>query len=441
MQSSKDGKRVCLSRVAAWSVVGLTGFAYLLNYADRQVIFSIFPVLKSELGFSDTQLGLTSAAFLWVYGVCSPLAGHAADRVPKSTLVCLSLMAWSAVTFLTGVARSAPAVLLLRGLMGLTEAFFVPAAVAAIASAHNSATRSLAIGLLFSAQVAGLVVGGWCGGFVTQVCGWRAAFYLLGGVGAIYAIPYYLFLRKTISERGAAPRRLSVRCCSHWMDLLRTPTYVWLCIAFPTYTALLWLLYTWLPTFLFEKFQLSLADAGFTATAYLQVASLAGLICGGVLADRLSRWAKAGRFWVLCGGMMLSSPWAHIVAHSNELRIVKLALMAFGFFGGMFMANLMASALDVVASASRGTAVGLVNCVGTPVSGFAAWAAGALKARIGVANVISGGALTAVIAGLLLTIAVKIYFTEDYERANAKTEATAALGSLDVGTCSGPLHG
>jgi sugar phosphate permease len=81
--------------------------AYFLNYSDRQVVFSIFPILKSELNFTDAQLGLTGSIFLWVYALCSPIAGQIGDRFSKRVLVVTSLILWSGVTAFTGFATSA----------------------------------------------------------------------------------------------------------------------------------------------------------------------------------------------------------------------------------------------------------------------------------------------------------------------------------------------
>jgi MFS transporter, Spinster family, sphingosine-1-phosphate transporter len=435
MGSAGTREHVSPRLAAPWLIVGLTGFAYLLNYADRQVIFSMFPVLKTQLGFTNTQLGLTSAIFLWAYGISSPLAGIAVDRVDKKTLICLSVLAWSAVTLLTGVANSPREILIYRGLIGMSEALFVPAAVAMIAGAHGAETRSSAISLLFSAQVIGLVVGGALGGFVAQAGKWRVAFWALGTMGALYSVPYYWFLKRLFGNNPTTESELR-RKPIRWGQLLRTPTYVSLCVAFPSYTALLWLLYTWLPTFLFEDFNLSLTSAGVIASTYMQTASVAGLICGGIVADRLCRWTKAGRFWVLCSGMILSSPWAHVATHAHQLFVVKLALIIFGVFGGMFMANLMASVVDVVDEVSRGKAVGLVNCIGAPVSGLSAFAVGALKDKIGIANIVTSQAAVAMIAGLLLIVSVKMFFARDHESANQKTAGDINLSSLGMDTGS-----
>ncbi|HTY22677.1 MAG TPA: MFS transporter, partial [Desulfomonilaceae bacterium] len=131
-----------MTRRHAWWLVGFMWVAYLLNYGDRQVAFSIFPLLKTELNFSDTQLGLTGSLFLWVYAICSPIAGQIGDRFSKRTLVVLSLLLWSGVTFLTGLSHSASMLLACRALIGVTESLFIPAAIALTASAHGPQTRS-----------------------------------------------------------------------------------------------------------------------------------------------------------------------------------------------------------------------------------------------------------------------------------------------------------
>src|SRR5882757_3204851 len=90
----------------AWVVVVLLLFVWMLNYLDRQVIFSIFPLLQSELHVSTFQMGLLGTAFLWVYSFCSPWAGHLADRFGKKPLICGSLFLWSLITILSGHAHT-----------------------------------------------------------------------------------------------------------------------------------------------------------------------------------------------------------------------------------------------------------------------------------------------------------------------------------------------
>jgi len=262
----------------AWLLVGFTWIAYCLNYSDRQVIFSIFPILKSELKFTDAQLGLTGSVFLWVYGLCSPIAGQIGDRFSKRSLVAMSLLLWSGVTALTGAAHSAAMILTCRALTGVTESLFVPAAVALLANAHRPENRSRAFALYGTGQLAGIVLGGWYGGFMAQEFQWRFAFYSLGVIGILYCYPYFRFL-KSFSEEAHVETRKSGTTLAV-TALARIPTYLVLCVVSGVFNLSLWLLYTWLPNFLYEKFSLGLADAGYTATVYLQSASLVGMLAG-----------------------------------------------------------------------------------------------------------------------------------------------------------------
>jgi len=170
-------------------------FAYFLNYCDRQAVFAMFPVLKSELGLTDPQLGLTGSLFLWVYGVGCPIAGQIGDKYSKRRLVVLSLAVWSVVTVATGFATSAFMLLALRAAMGVSESLCMPSAIALTAAAHAPAKRSRAIAALSTAQIAGTVGGGWFGGWMAQQGRWREAFFVLGALGLLYALPYALFLR------------------------------------------------------------------------------------------------------------------------------------------------------------------------------------------------------------------------------------------------------
>lgn len=388
--------------------------AYFLNYSDRQVIFSIFPILKSELGFTDTQLGLTGSIFLWVYAICSPIAGQIGDRFSKRRLVVLSLVLWSGVTALTGFAGTALLLLACRALIGVTESLFIPAAVALTANAHGPRTRSRAIAVFDTAQLAGVVMGGWFGGFMADSFHWRHAFYALGIFGILFAIPYSLFLKGTSEESAVETRKsdggLAVA------TLLKIPSYRFLCVIFPVFTFALWLLYSWLPSFLYEKFSLSMAEAGFTATVYLQTATLFGLLLGGVCADRLYTRTKAARSWLVCLGLLLSAPCLHLIGNSDSLSFTKVAAIGFGLGSGLFIANLVVSSFEVVPADTRASAVGCLNLIGAFVSGFAALLGGMWKESVGIHVLLSYAALTCFGAAVLLAVGIRLFFQKDYDR-------------------------
>src|ERR1051325_2124860 len=127
-----------------WKLIAYLWLCYLLNHADRQVVYSLFPALQKEFGYSDAVVGLTGALFLWVYGLCSPMAGILGDRLSKTRLIVASLGIWSAFTLLSGFSPNGAFLLVCRALLGVSESVFMPAGYSLMAAAHGPQTRSQA---------------------------------------------------------------------------------------------------------------------------------------------------------------------------------------------------------------------------------------------------------------------------------------------------------
>jgi len=172
----------------AWLVVAMLWLVCFLNYADRQAIFSVFPLLKAEFGLSDLQLGVVASCFMWVYAVSGPVAGWITDRVSRTAVVIGALSFWSLMTVSTAWAHSYHALVLVRGLAGLGEAFYFPSAMSLIAGYHGPETRSRAMSIHQSSVYAGTIVGGSMSAYVAQRSGWRDSFELLGGLGILLAL-------------------------------------------------------------------------------------------------------------------------------------------------------------------------------------------------------------------------------------------------------------
>lgn len=412
MTSSSPGSAIPARQ--ATLLVAFMWFAYFLNYGDRQVVFAMFPALKADLKLSDTHLGLTGSVFLWIYAIGCPIAGQFADRISKRQLVVLSLVVWSVVTAATGLANSALTLLLLRAAMGVSESLYMPAAIALTAGAHPPERRSRAIAALTTAQIAGTVAGGWFGGWMAQQGRWREAFFILGAVGLLFAAPYFAFLRGVPETQADAPHPSGARLAVG--ELVRVPTFLVLCLAFPAFVFGLWLLYGWLPNFLHEKFHLDLAAAAFNATVFLQGATLIGMLSGGVLADVLFKQTQAARFWLLAGSLILCAPFLRALGAADTLAATRLAAIGFGLFSGFFMGNIFPAAFEVVPAHTRASAVGVLNFFGAAMSGVATLLGGAWKQSVGLDRLLSVTSLVYLAAAVLVMLGVRYLFPADLRR-------------------------
>ena len=176
----------------------------------------------------------------------------------------------SAATLATGLSMSVAALLVWRAVMGITEAFYFPAAVGLLGALHPMGVRSRVIALHGSAQFAGVAVGGWFGGWMAERFGWRSAFFCLAVAGLVWLAALWIWIRRTIGNE------VSARTESGLMRDLVNRHYGALALAFFGLCAMLWIIYAWLPLWLHEKYQLSLSASGLQRDAVRADGALAG---------------------------------------------------------------------------------------------------------------------------------------------------------------------
>jgi MFS transporter, Spinster family, sphingosine-1-phosphate transporter len=383
-----------------WAIVALLWVVALLNYLDRQIIFSVFPLLKDDLRLSDRELGLLGAAFLWVYGLLSPISGFLADRFGRVRVIIVSLLVWSLITWLTGHARTFEELITARALMGLSEACYIPAALALIADYHARGKLSLATGIHTSGIYMGIILGGWGGGWMGEHYGWRYAFTVLGVFGVLYTLVLLPTLRgkeTAAREEVAKPRFLPAL-----RELLSLPGFKTLTLVFGAFSLANWAIYTWLPVYLYERFNMKLAAAGFSATFYIQAASFGGILLGGLLADRWNKVSARGRVLTQCLGVALAAPCLFLVGFTASTGLLIAALVIFGLGRGFYDCNAMPVLSQIARSDLRSTGYGIFNLVGTLTGGVIAAAAGALKNIIGLGGVFQIAALLLLISTVML---------------------------------------
>ena len=293
-----------------WLVVGMLWMVCFFNYADRQAIFSVFPLLQREFGLGPEQLGLLGSAFAWVYGLSGPVAGVVVDRVRRKTAILSGLQFWSLVCAASAMSRSFGQLLLFRAAEGLGEAVYYPASTSLISDYHGKRTRSKALGVLVTGVYAGTVGGGIWAGAMAERYGWRLSFTVLGllgcGLGLVLLGLLHEVPRGSAEESCGVGERLSIR--AELRMLVTTPTVLLLMAVFICANFVALVLLAWMPSYLYGRFHLSLAQAALTATLYPQAGSVCGAFFGGYLADRLAETTARGRMLTQAAGVLLGAP-------------------------------------------------------------------------------------------------------------------------------------
>ena len=235
-----------------------------------------------------------------------------------------------------------------RALMGLSEACYIPAALALISDYHRGSTRSLATGLNISGIWRGVGALGGVGGYVAEHFGWRFGFRIFGFVGIAYCFVLLVLLRDRKPDSQE-------ECATEPADSL-TPTPsigaaagalamrsgFWILLAINVMVGVVnWAVYGWMPTFLKDHFKLGLGAAGLSATGYIQVASFIGVLFAGMLADRWSQSNRRARSITPAIGYIIAGPFLLAAASTNLFPLAIGGLIVFGLGRGAFDTNQM----------------------------------------------------------------------------------------------------
>lgn len=415
-----------LSRHYKWTVVGMLWSIAFLNYADRQAIFSLFPLLEHEMKLGPVELGLLGSSFAWIYGICAPFAGNFVDRIRRKSAILWGLQVWSVICSATALSRTFAHLLFFRAAEGLGETFYFPASMSMISDYHGKRTRSRAIGFHQTSVYMGTIAGGFFAGLIGQYYGWRLSFVVFGAAGILLGAVLVRFLREPprggadLSDAGIRSRA-ELNQALPLRDFLKiiwgTPSVLLLMGAFMCDNFVGMVLLSWMPKFLYDKFSLSLAMAGLTATIFVQLASMVGSPVGGWLADVLRRTKPGGRMMVQAMGVFCGAPFVVLCGQTTSLTTLMIALTAWGFFKGLYDANIFASVFDVVRPEARGTATGFMNMIGWLVgAGTAPLVIGIIAKQQSLSFAISIAAAAYLGAAALLSTAAWVTAPKDTRR-------------------------
>ena len=351
------------------------------------------------------QWGIVLGAFKWVYAVLSPVGGYLSDRLSRRHVIAVSLFVWSLVTWLTGHVQTFEQLVAARALMGISEAFYIPAALALIADFHHGATRSRAVGVHQMAICSGIIIGGFSGyAAESPAIGWRLAFSICGLVGVLYAVPLFALLKNPPRSGGAEEQPSPLTAAG---ELFRNPGFLLLVLYFTLPALAGWVVKDWMPDILQERFGIGQGQAGVSAVLYVQLASIAGMALGGWAADRWMQHSPRGRIFVSAIGMSIFLPSLVGVGTAASLGIAIGFLILFGLAWGFFDTNNMPILCQVVRPQLRATGYGVMNMASISFGGFADWGFGMLRDRQVPLSVIFGGFAAVALLSVVIVLCIR----------------------------------
>lgn len=389
-----------------WLLVAMLCVVGCLNYLDRMMITTMRTSILEEIPMTEAQFGLLTSVFLWIYGLASPFAGYLADKFNRSKVIIGSLLIWSLVTWLTSQASNFEELLLARALMGISEACYIPAALALIVDYHPGNTKSTATGI----HIGGVYIGqslGFIGGWIAETHSWHYAFSIFGMIGVVYAfILIFLLKDKNNNLTDSAteiPFKQSINLGEAFKSLFRNRAFNLVLFIWGLAGAVSWMVNGWLPTYYKEKFNLTQTEAGVYSTVYFFTAMLLGVILGGAMADLWAKRNKNARILLPAIGFLVAVPGVIIASYTNLIWVTVIGFILYAFTRPFIDANMMPILERMIDKRYLATGYGILNFCSCIIGGIGIYAAGALRdAQVNLSAIFQVAGLTMVICAIAL---------------------------------------
>lgn len=418
----------------AWCVVGMLWCICVLNYADRQVLSSVFPVIEREFALSKFQLGMIGSIFMWVYAGTSFFAGYLSDRFKRKPLILIGCFFWSLIAIATGKCTSFLQFFTMRAFEGLGESIYFPASNSLISDIHLKKNRSKAFGVHQSGVYLGTIIGSWIGAFLAQHYNWSYGFYLFGGLGILLSFVFFFFLKEPIYRGVDKERSLLEDSSDHLKTmvmvprigmiealrtLLKKPAVIFILLASICAYIVSGIFLVWLPGFLYEKFQMNLTSAGFFSVIFIQIASALTIPIFGCIADKLAARKRHGRLLLQIICLLAGSFTIIIVGQAATLGLLFSSMVLFGICKAGYDNGIFSALFDYIEPNVRGSAAGLLNAFGCVGGAFGPFIVGTIatyggekdSAMARMSMTISLSSIAYLLAALFLFLV--IFFTKE----------------------------
>jgi MFS family permease len=319
-----------------WGLLAILFLVSMSNYADRQVMSVLIEPIKAEFHVSDAMMGLlTGFAFAAVYALLGIPIARLADRGDRRLVITVSILIWSVMTMVCGLARSFTLLVLSRTGVGIGEAGALPPAQSLIADYFPPQQRTRALSIFMLSATAGYLIAFAGGAHIAASYGWRMALIALGAPGILLAVITLAGLREPrrladSSQPATAQEPLGKALGA----LLSKPSYVLVNIAAVLYFFVAYGAVTWFPAYLGRVMHLKLTEVGGLYGALAACGALFGTLGGGLITDFLAK--RDIRWLARAPGMILiaCAPLYILALMSDQVAI----FFALSFIGGVGLA-------------------------------------------------------------------------------------------------------
>ena len=360
-----------------WFILTLVSLNYFTLLLHRQVIGYVLPPLELELGLTETQQGWLLPAFIFPYGLSQLFMGYLSDRFRRRSILLYSLSGSVLVVAAMAFAKDFTQLLILRSCLGLAQAASVPAIGGIMADCFSPKNRSTAVSIYLLSYTLGLMAAGSVGGKLAEnpwtfslgestltLTGWRMAMLAFSVFGAIMLITFGLLLREPDRTERNEEKGLGTSGGNYWATLyavLRVPSFWVLAAIFVLFSIITNARDIWLAKYFYTSLKMSESEAGRFATIWIQPASFAGLLLGGMVADRWSRRWKGGRSATCAIALVAWIPALLLMGTGRSTPVIAMAMICFGLVLGVYIANLWTTTFEIIDPAARSTSLGLLN--------------------------------------------------------------------------------
>jgi MFS transporter, Spinster family, sphingosine-1-phosphate transporter len=328
----------------------------LLNYADRNVLFALQPLVQQEFHLNKEQIGLLTSAFLGFYMIAAPFVGPLADKYSRKLIIVFGAIFWSGLTLLTAITHTYTELLVRHTLVGIGEATFVTIAPTFVADLFEQKVRGRILGVFYLAIPVGSAAGYLLGGYLAPGHGWRFPFYIAAAPGFILAIAV-LFLKEPPrgqfdSKEEHAGDSVFVKA----LALFKNPAFLTATLGMAAMTYSLGGVQVWIPQFLYSERHYTLEKANLLFGMIIVIDGIGAALLGGWLGDYLLPKMKSAYYFVSAASMLLGVP-AMIVALFVEGRWMVPAIGVAAFFLLFNTAPLNAAVINSAGAHIRATAL------------------------------------------------------------------------------------